>query len=167
MNDNNPNHIQLEFLNFGMIIEYTYILLSLCIFFKNNIQKYTIHQSKFLSCINILKVPSGTVVITLRFKKRSKPWYENDFWLVVSEKKKMHKITHTCTCYVTNKNLISIFRWKKVIQPWFEQTWVTLLRTSLNKLEIRSLQTKYEWFLVSGFYRRFFRNWPKIAQNYP
>ena len=50
-------------------------------------------------------------------KKHSKPWYMNDFWVVVSKKKieeleKMHKITHTCTCYITNQNLISIFRWK-------------------------------------------------------
>ena len=40
----------------------------------------------------------------------------------------MHSITHTCTCYVTNQNLIIIFRGKKVIQPWFEKTWVTLPR---------------------------------------
>ena len=32
------------------------------------------------------------------------------------------------TCYVTTQKLISIIRWKYVIQPWFEQTWVNLLR---------------------------------------
>ena len=40
----------------------------------------------FLILIQI-KVPSGTVVATLRLKKCSKPLYLNDFWLVVSEKK--------------------------------------------------------------------------------
>ena len=40
----------------------------------------------------------------------------------------MHKITQTCTYYITNQNIISIFQWKNVIQPCFEQTSVTLLR---------------------------------------
>ena len=34
-----------------------------------------------------MKVPRGTMVVTLQFKKRSKPLYMNDFWLVISEKK--------------------------------------------------------------------------------
>ena len=36
----------------------------------------------FLLITHIIKVPSGTEVVTLRLKKRS-----NDFWLVVLEKK--------------------------------------------------------------------------------
>ena len=39
-------------------------------------------ETSNLKRIKEIKVPSGTVVVTLRLKKRS-----NDFWLVVLEKK--------------------------------------------------------------------------------
>ena len=42
----------------------------------------------------------------------------------------------------------------------------------MNKVETKSSedhthQLTLEGFLISSFLRRFFKNWPEIAQNYP